>query len=246
MITTIIISKHQPFKLDLLLRSIDIFWPTHPMLYCIVDFNSTVNEGKSYHLIEERRLMECVTISYRPPSIKDEVLSIMDATQFDYVMFLEDTEVFIKPFNPDCCGALDNKEVLTFSNRIGRNHVGCPDNSPIKMIPYHLYDWKNCGDSEFSKQSYSMNGNIYRASDIRKWMKDGDDIELSIIGNRDTKSYVACYNRSCIASHYERFDKEQNEQFLQNKHIDMSPFMFFDNDNYNVTSEIPLNIEWRS
>jgi len=190
--------------------------------------------------------MECVTISYRPPSIKDEVLSIMDATQFDYVMFLEDTEVFIKPFNPDCCGALDNKEVLTFSNRIGRNHVGCPDNSPIKMIPYHLYDWKNCGDSEFSKQSYSMNGNIYRASDIRKWMKDGDDIELSIIGNRDTKSYVACYNRSCIASHYERFDKEQNEQFLQNKHIDMSPFMFFDNDNYNVTSEIPLNIKWRS
>jgi len=112
------------------------------------------------------------------------------------------------------------------------------------MIPYHLYDWKNCGDSKFSKQSYSMNGNIYRASDIRKWMKD--DIKLSIIDNRDTKPYIACYNQSCIASHYERFDKEQNEQFLQNKHIDMSPFMFFDNDNYDVTSEIPLNIEWRS
>lgn len=245
MITTIIFSNGQPLKLDLLLRSMNLYWQTKPMIYCIIDYDNDIAR-KGYHLIEDRTLMESISITHKPKSVVKEVLAIMDLTDFDYVMFLEDTEVFTKPFNPDCCGALGNKEVLTFSNRIGRNHVDCPDNSPIKIIPYHLYDWKNCGDSEFNKQSYSMNGNIYRASDIRKWMKDGDDIKLSIIDNRDTKPYIACYNRSCIASHYDRFDKEQNEQFLQNKHIDMNPFMFFDNDNYDVTSEIPLTLEWRS
>lgn len=247
-ITTIILSSHQPFKLDLLLRSIDIFWPTHPMLYCIVDFNSTVNEGKSYHLIEERRLMECVTISYRPPSIKDEVLSIIDATQFDYVMFLEDTEVFIKPFNHDCCDILQHKEVLTFSNRIGRDHELCPCNSPIKIPPYHLYDWNNCMDSEYSKQAYSMNGNIYGALDVRRWLNetDEDDVELALVRGRSDRPYIACGSKSCIVSHYDRFDSEQNKLFQQNKQVDISPFLFFDTQKYDVTYEIPLTLEWRS
>ena len=131
MITTIIFSNDN-LKLDLLLRSMN-YWQTKPMIYCIVDYDNDVAR-KGYHLIEDRTLMECISITHKPKSIVKEVLAIMDLTDFDYVMFLKILKCLLNRLTLTV-GALGNKEVLTFSNRIGRNHVGCPDNSPIKIIP---------------------------------------------------------------------------------------------------------------
>jgi hypothetical protein len=100
---------------------------------------------------------------------------------------------------------------------------------------------------EYAKQACSMNGNIYRALDIREWLNDEDcGSMVDFIESKRNRPYVACGNQSCVVSHCDRFTKEQNGEFLNNKHIDLNPFLFFDTQRYDVTYDIPLNLEWRN
>ena len=237
MINILIFTKDQPLMADLLIRSIQTFYPNHEMIYIYVE-STNERMTEAYHTLEDRLLMECCSFYWKYRDLKKELTDIFNMTQFEYTMMLSDRCVFNQRFDNSCVDILTHPDVISFNNFLGRHNV---IRAAYKHNGYNLYDYKYNNESPFNSK-----GCICKTSELLDRFKEcdfNDPVNMILQLNMSfiQKPLVAYKDLPPVVMVTQPVD---NEEFFKNKQICLEPIMYLEQQN-NIYDE-PLSMEWRS
>ena len=202
----IIFSKDRACQLDLLLRSIKDLWENWYEFKIDVIWTYSNEDFKAGY---EKIMKDHPDISFigQAVNFKDSVVSATN-TQKEYTMFLVDDIVFKEPFKlRDDFEKLIPDEVISISLRLCSRISHCyPLNIPTPspdLSKENTWNWRShIGDWGYP---LSVDGNIYRTSDLIGSIKNGtynnpNTFEDALRKNVPDRPIMACYDESKIVN----------------------------------------------
>lgn len=205
----VIFSKDRPSQLDLLLRSIDKYFPMAGKIYIL--YKSTNNKyldgyNKLFLSDKEGRYTFKKEISFAK-DIKEALSGLLN----EYFLFLCDDDVFIDNVDMSGWPGLLDKEIA-FSLRLSKGHNYChpADLKIIEPIFYKnetlpdllFWDWTKCNPFGDYGYPFSLDGNIYNTEYMRNKIKDfyfpnPNQLEIDLDSHRDhNKPLMVCFEKS--------------------------------------------------
>jgi hypothetical protein len=263
----IICSKDRPMQLYALLESIDLFWKDKPKVDLFITYNNECyfkpyfNVIDSFHDLINTFIIKKYSEEYLK-EFQQTILSIINNIQDNYLMFCPDDGLFIRPVEIDYT-KFDISQLITYSLRLGKNinytyPLDLVTFSPkINLFEYRLYE----GDFNYPM---ALDGHIFRKKDIfeilyKSTFVDPRSMEIQMMSNKPNNPLMYMNDTSCFIStpcNSTQEDKrlinrnmnsfstlELNNIFNQNKKIDITPFLFINNNSCFVEKE--YTFVWR-
>lgn len=252
MLNIIIFSRNRACQLDLLLRSMKKFWPESFQHHIIVIWMSTEeNYKKSYEIVLQEH-PDVIFVLQETGMFKQLVEASTDICK-PYTMFLVDDIVFKEPFTMDCPEVrafLKDEQILCVSLRLCPRITYCYTrdlpNIPPEFEPGDLKIWNWWGASNDFGYAMSVDGNIYRTSDIMNIIKNGSydhpgSFENALLTDIPGRPKMICFEESKLFNipinrvgpypnrHGNISAEELNESFLSGKRINLGPLEGYKN-----------------
>lgn len=234
----IIFSKNRPMQLHALLESIELFWPSHPILNIIYEYET---EEQQIGYQKCLSFFDVVGINGNN-NFKTALISLISPN--NYTMFLNDSCLFNRQYQ-DKLYYFNNNEIISISNSLGFNISVHEGNPPTTNIFNHK-NYKN-----HFNNIYNFNGSIYKTFNIIK------TITQTNYNNKDEllkKLYLyAEINNNCnliymndipcvILVNYNNID--QTKFYVSGQIIDIYPFMYEIRDT--IISNNDIFYTWRN
>lgn len=263
MINAVIFSKNRPAQLELLLRSMKVYFFEWPLIRVKILYKATTQEYASGYLRTKLIHSEFQYIEEQPGLFKDQTISMIDENLQATMFFVDDmvfkSNLFLK--TPQIQNFLENSNIACVSLRLCHRIKYCyteKKNTPPPLIAKDgTWYWKGLpGDWGYSN---SLDANIYRTKDILPLIKDlsyssPNTLEGNMATHTLDKPYMICYPESAVfnipvnkvqtdnANHYGNISAEAlNKEFLSSKRISLSNIDNFKN--ISCHQEIPLVME---
>lgn len=255
----IIFSKDRACQLDLLLKSIKDLWENwHEFKINIIWTYSNDNFKAGYKKV----IQEHSDISFikQAENFKDSLIDTTD-TQKEYIMFLVDDIVFKETFKlRDDLEKLTPEDVLSISLRLCPRISHCyPLNIPTPppdLSSGNKWEWKNrLGDWGYPM---SVDGNIYRTSDLIEVIKNGtytnpNTFEDALRTKIPKRPFMVCYDESKIINipinlvgqypnrHGKISAQQLNEKYLTGDHLSLDDIKGFKN----ISPHQEIELKWK-
>ena len=168
-ITCIVFSRNRALQLDALLRSIEKYSESPFDVY--IQYSCSLNHCQSYENIISRYGNTSKYKFVREESFPVSLLDLIKSIKTQYLFFLVDDQVFVKPFDMSKIISI-MKDNTFFSLRLGRSitDFGIFER---KLLPkfstqsdYLEWSWKQNKDQKDWGYQFSVDGTVYRTLDV--------------------------------------------------------------------------------
>lgn len=262
MVSVLIFSKDRGCQLELLLRSIKIFWSDNSSYKISILYkysNTTYKEG---YIRTIKKHPEFNYIEEVPGSFKNQVISLINTSNLFTIFFVDD-DVFKEPFKFNCQSIFDfyeNKDIACLSLRLYPKINYCytmriPTPQPT-FISKNI--WSCNGTKGDWNYKMSVDGHIFRTEDIMGLVKllpyaNPNTFEGILASHEITKPLMMCFDKAAIfnmpinkvqtvnGNYCGNITAEYlNQEYLLGKYISIKNISYFNNTS--VHQEIPIEL----
>lgn len=168
-VTCIVFSRNRALQLDALLRSIDKYSISPFDVY--IQFSCSINHCQSYEVLITKYRETSNYKFVREESFPVSLLELIKGIKTQYLFFLVDDQVFVKPFDMKQIVSVMKKNSF-FSLRLGKSitDFGIFER---KLFPkyntlsdYLEWSWKQNKDQKDWGYQFSVDGTVYRTLDV--------------------------------------------------------------------------------
>ena len=259
----VIFSKNRPAQLELLLRSMKLFWKEWNSSKVTVIYKSDKEYQPGYNTVIELNKW----IDFSPEvSFKPQLLRMIDPDK-KYIAFDCDDDVFIRPFSlldKEVKLFENNPDIMTLSLRLDQRYDYCWDSDRPMRIPKFDKDgaWHWAGQDLDWGYPMSVLFNIFRTKEIKPLLEKldftGPNLLEGLMAQQPLSNpRMMCYKEArnvnmplnlvqdvCKNKALDMSLQEMNKQFLSGKVIDLDSII---RQSKNLKSCFsPMEIKWKS
>ena len=168
-ITCIVFSRNRALQLDALLRSIEEYNESPFDVY--IQYSCSLNHKQSYESLISKYGNATRYTFVREESFPVSLLDLIGKVKTQFLFFLVDDQVFVKPFNMEQIISV-MKDNTFFSLRLGKSitDFGIFERKLIpkyNTLPDYLeWSWKQNKDQKDWGYQFSVDGTVYRTLDV--------------------------------------------------------------------------------
>ena len=168
-ITCVVFSRDRALQLEALLRSIEKY--SESIFDVYIQYSCSFNHCKSYNELVNRYINNRNFKFVRENSFPISLLGLLKTINTQFMFFLVDDQVFVKPFNMD--KVMSNMKSNTFfSLRLGKTITDFGIFERKLMPKYNIqpdyleWSWKQNKDQKDWGYQFSVDGTVYRTLDV--------------------------------------------------------------------------------